>query len=62
MKASSTHLLVCGRERPTSSGLKIYHYHTDFAADALQALSVAQKERPVAILLDLGLPGVDGSG
>jgi DNA-binding response OmpR family regulator len=40
--------------------LKAHHYHTVFAADALQAMSVAKKERPDAILLDLGLPG--GSG
>ncbi len=36
------------------------HYRTVFAADALQAISVALKERPDAILLDLGLPGGNG--
>jgi len=35
-------------------------YRTVFAADALQAISVALKERPDAILLDLGLPGGNG--
>lgn len=43
-----------------SARLKAHHYHTVFAADALQAMSVAQKERPDAILLDLGLPGGNG--
>ena len=43
-----------------SARLKANHYHTVFAADALQAMSVAQKERPDAILLDLGLPGGNG--
>jgi len=43
-----------------SARLKANHYHTVFAADALQAISVALKERPDAILLDLGLPGGNG--
>ena len=43
-----------------SARLKAHQYHTVFAADALQAMSVAQKERPDAMLLDLGLPGGNG--
>jgi CheY-like chemotaxis protein len=43
-----------------SARLKAHHYHPLFAADALQAMSVALKEQPDAILLDLGLPGGNG--
>jgi CheY-like chemotaxis protein len=43
-----------------SARLSAHHYHTVFAADALQAMSVALKERPAVILLDLGLPGGNG--
>lgn len=43
-----------------SARLQADHCHTVFAADAIQAMSVALKERPAAILLDLGLPGGNG--
>lgn len=40
--------------------LKKHHYDTVFAADALQAVSVAQVAQPDIIILDLGLPGGNG--
>lgn len=50
---ADTRLLVSAR-------LKKHQYDTVFAADALQAIAVAQQTQPHAILLDLGLPGGNG--
>ena len=50
---ADTRLLVSAR-------LKKHHYNTVFAADAMQAISVARETQPDAILLDLNLPGGNG--
>lgn len=50
---AETRLLVGAR-------LKKHQYDTVFAADAVQAISIARQTQPDAIILDLGLPGGTG--
>jgi DNA-binding response OmpR family regulator len=39
-----------------SARVNAHHAHSFWAADALPVMSVALKERPDAIVLDVGLP------
>jgi DNA-binding response OmpR family regulator len=47
-------------QRGLNIRLRASNYDTAFASDAVMALSIAKKEAPDLILLDLGLPGGDG--
>ena len=40
--------------------LKAHNYDVVWAGDGVTAMTVATREKPDAILLDLGLPGGDG--
>jgi DNA-binding response OmpR family regulator len=40
--------------------LRSAHYETAYATDGFSAISMAQKERPDLIILDIGLPAGDG--
>jgi two-component system KDP operon response regulator KdpE len=42
--------------------LRAHHYQTVQASDGYSASAVAQREQPNLILLDLGLPAMDGFG
>src|SRR5258708_7625268 len=40
--------------------LRANHFETSYATDGFSAISMAQKERPDLITLDIGLPAGDG--
>ena len=57
-------ILLVEDDKDLRSGLQIrlrsQGYTIALAADAVGAVSMAQRERPDVIILDLGLPGGDG--
>jgi two-component system KDP operon response regulator KdpE len=59
-----TRILVVDDEpqirRALVTNLRARHYEVDSAADGEEALALAARTRPDLILLDLGLPGIDG--
>lgn len=46
--------------RALRTNLNARHYEIDCAVDGEQALSLAAKNHPDVVILDLGLPGIDG--
>jgi two-component system, OmpR family, KDP operon response regulator KdpE len=46
--------------RGMGTNLRARGYEVDTAADGEQALDVAARQRPDVVILDLGLPGIDG--
>jgi DNA-binding response OmpR family regulator len=60
----ANHILVVDDDtllrRSLSLQLEQAGYHTSTAADAESALALAQLEQPDLIILDIGLPGMDG--
>jgi two-component system KDP operon response regulator KdpE len=46
--------------RGLGTNLRARGYEVDTAADGEQALDLAARRRPDAVILDLGLPGIDG--
>src|ERR1700676_5463975 len=48
--------------RALTISLRATHFQTVQASDGYSAIALAQRERPNLILLDLGLPAVDGFG
>jgi len=43
-----------------ATGLRYAGYDVEIACDGAEALEVARRTRPAIILLDLGMPGMDG--
>jgi DNA-binding response OmpR family regulator len=47
-------------QRGLNLRLRANHFDTAYATDGFSAISMAQKERPDLIILDIGLPAGDG--
>jgi two-component system response regulator BaeR len=67
MNAISPHWVLVVEDDPKISQLLLDYLHAEgisgkAVADGLQAVKVAEQDRPAVILLDLMLPGLDGMG
>jgi CheY-like chemotaxis protein len=62
--AARRRILVAEDERDGAESLaallRLNHHQVAMALDGLQAVEAAERERPEVILLDLGMPGLDG--
>jgi DNA-binding response OmpR family regulator len=64
MNMTAKKILIVDDDKDFLRGLNIrlsaYGYRVVFATDAISAVSMARKEEPDLIILDIGLPGGDG--
>jgi DNA-binding response OmpR family regulator len=64
MKSSALRVLLADdhKDAATSLGilLRLYGYEVEFASDGLSALQAVQVSTPDVVLLDIGLPKLDG--
>jgi CheY-like chemotaxis protein len=61
---SSARILIVEDDRDTAESmarlLKIFGYEVDVAREGCEAIALATRQKPDFVLLDIGLPGMDG--